>query len=69
MTGRLSSLFTDTKKYVFLRALKNRSRTGTCFKFAEAEGFEPPVRFRTPVFKTGAIDHSAKLPCLGYVFP
>ena len=29
---------------------------------AEAEGFEPPVRFRTPVFKTGAIDHSAKLP-------
>ena len=26
---------------------------------AEGEGFEPPVPCGTPVFKTGAIDHSA----------
>ena len=26
---------------------------------AEGEGFEPPVGFPTPVFKTGAIVHSA----------
>ena len=30
--------------------------------FAEAEGFEPPVRCRTTVFKTAAIDHSATPP-------
>ena len=35
----------------------------TFFFFAEAEGFEPPVRCRTTVFKTAAIDHSAKPPC------
>lgn len=29
---------------------------------AEGEGFEPPVPFSTPVFKTGAFDHSAILP-------
>ena len=29
---------------------------------AEREGFEPPVRFRTPVFKTGVIDHSTISP-------
>ena len=29
---------------------------------AEREGFEPPVRCRTPVFKTGAFDHSATSP-------
>ena len=27
--------------------------------FAEEEGFEPPDRFQSPVFKTGAIGHSA----------
>ena len=27
--------------------------------FAESEGFEPPVPLGTPVFKTGAFDHSA----------
>lgn len=27
--------------------------------FAEEEGFEPPERFRSIVFKTTAIDHSA----------
>ena len=36
---------------------------------AEGEGFEPPVRLRTPVFKTGAFNRSAipprvKWPCL-----
>ena len=33
--------------------------------FAEREGFEPPVRFRTSVFKTDAIDHSAIFPKAG----
>ena len=37
------------------------SKLGTdfCYHFAEEEGFEPPVRCRTTVFKTAAIDHSA----------
>ena len=29
---------------------------------AEAQGFEPWIPCGMPVFKTGAIDHSAKLP-------
>ena len=29
---------------------------------AEGEGFEPPVPCGTPVFKTGAFDHSATPP-------
>ena len=33
-----------------------------CQILAEREGFEPPVRFRTSVFKTDAIDHSAIFP-------
>ena len=38
---------------------------------AEEEGFEPPVRCRTTVFKTAAIDHSAIPPerdCKGMDF-
>ena len=31
---------------------------------AEREGFEPPVPLSTPVFKTGAFDHSAISPFL-----
>ena len=31
-------------------------------RLAEAQGFEPWKPFGLPVFKTGAIDHSAKLP-------
>ena len=31
-------------------------------KLAEAQGFEPWIPCGMPVFKTGAIDHSAKLP-------
>jgi hypothetical protein len=31
---------------------------------AEGEGFEPPLPFGKPVFKTGAIVHSATLPKL-----
>jgi hypothetical protein len=31
---------------------------------ADGEGFEPPVPFGTPVFKTGAIDHSATHPTM-----
>ena len=30
-----------------------------CYRFAEEEGFEPPVPCSTTVFKTAAIDHSA----------
>ena len=37
-------------------------------KMAEGEGFEPPERFRSPVFKTGAI--SQTLPTLElYIAP
>ena len=32
------------------------------FSLAENEGFEPPVPCGTPVFKTGAFDHSANSP-------
>ena len=32
---------------------------------AEREGFEPPVPLSTPVFKTGAFDHSAISPMFG----
>ena len=36
---------------------------GTFLKsFAEKEGFEPPIPFGMPVFKTGAINHSATSP-------
>jgi hypothetical protein len=31
---------------------------------AVGEGFEPPVSFPTPVFKTGALNHSATQPKL-----
>ena len=31
-------------------------------KMAEGEGFEPTDACTSPVFKTGAIDHSASLP-------
>ena len=34
--------------------------------FAEREGFEPPVPLSTPVFKTGAFDHSAISPKMLY---
>ena len=33
-----------------------------CYLLAEAEGFEPPERCRSTVFKTAAIDHSATPP-------
>ena len=40
---------------------KNWLRNQPVF-FAEREGFEPPVPLSTPVFKTGAFDHSAISP-------
>lgn len=44
----------------FLRAARLKNA-----RLAEAVGFEPTVRYeRTPAFKTGAINHSATLPCL-----
>ena len=34
------------------------------FYMAEGQGFEPWVGYKpTPVFKTGALNHSATLPC------
>ena len=48
-----------THEYTMLNTL-----SGTVFQrfSAEAEGFEPPDPFRSSVFKTDAIVHSAKLP-------
>lgn len=40
----------------------SRLATPAPLYFAEAVGFEPTNRCRLPVFKTGAIDHSAILP-------
>ena len=41
----------------------NAKKGSLSFLFlAEREGFEPPVPLSTPVFKTGAIDHSATSP-------
>ena len=42
--------------------MKNPAQNTLHGIFAEAEGFEPPVRCRTTVFKTAAIDHSATPP-------
>ena len=44
-------------------ALKKPAATAAGFFSAEAEGFEPPERCRSTVFKTAAIDHSATPPC------
>ena len=43
---------------------KKKRHRGACsfYQLAEAQGFEPWKPFGLPVFKTGAIDHSAKLP-------
>ena len=49
-------------------AAKQKSRTGRAAHLpfalhsAESEGFEPPERCRSTVFKTAAIDHSASSP-------
>ena len=48
--------------------LKSAQKEKSCKSFdlqdsvAEREGFEPPVPLSTPVFKTGAFDHSAISP-------
>lgn len=41
-----------------------KSRLVNGLYFSEEEGFEPPVPFRTAVFKTAALGHSATLPYL-----
>ena len=46
----------------FFIILTPSSITASLYLFAEREGFEPPVAFTTPVFKTGAFDHSATSP-------
>ena len=45
-----------------LQRLKIKKPWSQGFCFAEREGFEPPVPCGTPVFKTGAFDHSATRP-------
>ena len=40
---------------------RNEAKPQHCY-IAEREGFEPPVPLSTPVFKTGAFDHSAISP-------
>ena len=37
-------------------------------KVAEGEGFEPPLPFDKPVFKTGAFSRSANPPRVGDLF-
>lgn len=41
---------------------KKKPGQSQVFYSAEKEGFEPPVPLSTPVFKTGAFDHSATSP-------
>ena len=55
MSRFLGGLLKSTKK----KSPVNQRLTGLC---AEREGFEPPVPLSTPVFKTGAFDHSAISP-------
>ena len=47
-----------------LKSVKRKSpvNLSTYRTLAEREGFEPPVPLSTPVFKTGAFDHSAISP-------
>lgn len=54
--------------YAIIKAEKHKEkepkpRVRFRFLLAEGEGFEPPDPCRSPVFKTGAIDLSANLPC------
>ena len=50
----------------FWRHKKSSTRidVSRCCQRADGEGFEPPVPCGTPVFKTGAFDHSATRPSL-----
>ena len=52
------------KKGDYLKAKKEKSYKSLDLQdfVAEREGFEPPVPLSTPVFKTGAFDHSAISP-------
>ena len=52
------------KKGDYLKAQKKKSCKSRDLQdfVAEREGFEPPVPLSTPVFKTGAFDHSAISP-------
>ena len=59
-----TTILFEPKKGGLLKSKKEKS----CKSFdlqdfvAEREGFEPPVPLSTPVFKTGAFDHSAISP-------
>ena len=57
--GRVSK-FTDEPKKIPLSAIDNG------VKKAEEEGFEPPVRCRTTVFKTATFSHSVTPPAFGH---
>ena len=47
---------------LLFRCVNISPKLSTVNSCAEAEGFEPPDPFRSPVFKTGTFDHSVKLP-------
>ena len=46
----------------FQREIGYKGRAQFCSEMAEGVGFEPTDGCPSPVFKTGAIDHSATLP-------
>ena len=53
------------KKWRTTKSIKSKSPVNLAIYrtlLAEREGFEPPVPLSTPVFKTGAFDHSAISP-------
>lgn len=62
-----SALGSDSQRRTAIRDLSEKQGSGNrCHTWTSAhavgEGFEPPVPFGTPVFKTGALNHSATQP-------
>ena len=53
-------MFKSSNLEIKISRLNNQSAV------AEREGFEPPNPFRSTVFKTAAIDHSAIFPHFSY---
>lgn len=52
---------TQSLKFMSVGTLRKKPLTRLFF-LAERVGFEPTVGFPTPVFKTGALDHSTTAP-------
>ena len=69
LTYGISSLRSDIPARLrrALQTVINNQRSsklgaGYLFRFAVSEGFEPPVRCRTPVFEAGSFNHSDNSP-------